>query len=302
MKRFLLLLVLMTPSLTYSEAGMIAFDAPVGPIGGQGHWYTLRTMKGDDFWDDPPEFTDIKEEDGLYSISGEPPVSIAIVLHPNWYTNNEPWRRAIDWVRQAEQMFRNSGAPLRFVINHIETHPDMPDGKRDAFNHVNVRDYYKYEVDLVVILLPHYFGDALCGIAQLGRADYYGAVLKSASGCDPVTLAHELGHNFGLVHDWEENRYDYEDYLYGVSNRGYCESGTSGSSNSCANGTIMAYSQERMPFFANRQHEYEGNKLGDETHDAVEFLNKVKTGRSLAFETMQQQDVQTPIQYQVIID
>jgi hypothetical protein len=301
MKKYLLLLALLMPSLTYSEAGMIGFDSPVGPIGGQGHWYTLRTMRGDDFWEDPPALTDIKVENGLYSIPGEPPVSVAIVLHPNWYTDNEPWRRAIDWLRQAEQMFRNSGVPIRFIINHIETDPDMPDGKRAAFDYVDVRDYYKHEVDLVIILLPHYYGDGLCGIAQLGRVEW-SVVLKSASGCSPTTLAHELGHNFGLVHDWEENKYDLETNLFGVSNRGYCESGISGDSSSCGNGTIMAYSSGRMPFFANRKYTYKGKALGDETHDAVEFLNIIKTTRSLAYELSVQQDVQTPIEHPVILD
>ena len=118
----LLAITLLYSSLTSSEAGMIPFDSPVGEIGGRGHWYALRTMKGDLFWEDPPEFTDIREnEDGTYSIAGEPPIAVVIVLHPDFYRDREPWRRAIDWVRQAEQMYRNSGVALRFVINHIDT-------------------------------------------------------------------------------------------------------------------------------------------------------------------------------------
>ena len=284
----LLAIALLYSSLTSSEAGMIPFDSPVGEIGGRGHWYALRTMKGDLFWEDPPVFTDIREnEDGTYSIAGEPPIAVVIVLHPEFYPNREPWRRAIDWVRQAEQMYRNSGVALRFVINHIETWDEMPDTKERALNAMDSSQYSKYEADLLIMLLPHYFADPLCGVAQLGSSTYYGGILKSASGCSPVTLAHELGHNFGLMHDKSPDRNltlgsGPDDY---VSARGYCYKGTSGSFESCNRGTIMAYATYRTPFFANRNFTVDGgDPLGDETHDAVEYLNLVKTGRSLAWE------------------
>ena len=284
----LLTLALLYSSLTSSEAGMIPFDSPVGEIGGRGHWYALRTMKGDLFWQQPPDFTDIREnEDGTYSIGGEPPIAVVIVLHPGFYRDREPWRRAIDWVRQAEQMFRNSGVALRFVINHIETWDEMPDTKEAALNAMSADDYSEYAPDLLIMLLPDFFADPLCGVAQLGSPKYYGGILKSASGCSPVTLAHELGHNFGLRHDFDSNSsvnlYDEEGVE--LSRRGYCYKGTSGNYESCGRGTIMAYSMYRTPFFANRLYTVDdGDPLGDETHDAVEYLNRVKTGRSLAWE------------------
>ena len=283
----LLLTALLYSSNTSSEAGMIPFDSPVGEIGGRGHWYALRTMKGDLFWEDPPVFTDIREnEDGTYSIAGEPPIAVVIVLHPGFFRDREPWRRAIDWVRQAEQMFRNSGVPLRFVINHIETWDEMPDTKEAALNRMSASKYSKYAPDLLIMLLPHFYGDPYCGIAQLGSATYYGGILKSASGCSPVTLAHEIGHNFGLRHDFNQQGdialYSDEDVM---SSRGYCYKGTSGSASTCNRGTIMAYATYRAPFFANREFTIDGgDPLGDETHDTVEYLNFVKTGRSLAWE------------------
>ena len=156
----LLLTALLYSSNTSSEAGMIPFDSPVGEIGGRGHWYALRTMKGDLFWDDPPVFTDIKEdEDGYYSIAGEPPIAVVIVLHPDFFRDREPWRRAIDWVRQAEQMYRNSGVALRFVINHIDTWNEMPDTKLAALQAMDATKYSEYGPDLLIMLLPHYYAD-----------------------------------------------------------------------------------------------------------------------------------------------
>ena len=276
----LLLTALLYSSNTSSEAGMIPFDSPVGEIGGRGHWYALRTMKGDLFWEDPPVFTDILEnEDGTYSIAGEPPVAVVIVLHPDFFRDREPWRRAIDWVRQAEQMYRNSGVALRFVINHIETWDEMPDSKEAALGAMDEKQYTEYSPDLLIMLMPHYFADPLCGIAQLGDPTYYGGILKSVSGCSPITLAHELGHNFGLLHDFDDIRFD------DIVRRGYCYKGASGTSETCNRGTIMAYATYRAPFFANRNFTVDGgDPLGDETHDSVEYLNKVKTGRSLAWE------------------
>jgi hypothetical protein len=276
----LLLTALLYSSNTSSEAGMIPFDSPVGEIGGRGHWYALRTMKGDLFWDDPPVFTDIREdEDGYYSIAGEPPIAVVIVLHPDFFRDREPWRRAIDWVRQAEQMYRNSGVSLRFVINHIDTWDEMPDSKEAALRAMDETEYTEYGPDLLIMLMPHYFADPLCGIAQLGDPKYYGGILKSVSGCSPITLAHELGHNFGLLHDFDSIRFD------DIVRRGYCYKGVSGDADTCNRGTIMAYSTYRTPFFANREYTVDGgDPIGDETHDAVEYLNRVKTGRSLAWE------------------
>jgi len=276
----LFLMMVSLPALP--EAGMISFDAPPGPIGGQGHWYALRTMKGVDYWEDPAVISDVREnEDGTYSVSGEPPIAVAIVLHPEWYPDNEPWRRAIDWVRQAEQMFRNSGVSLRFIINHIEVWNGMPDTKEGAFRKISSPSYAKYGADMLIVLMPHYSFDPNCGIASLGRVNYYGGVITSVSGCNPETLAHELGHNFGLQHDFSTSE----------SNRGYCITGESGGYESCIEGTLMSYSRNTRPFFSNPDYTYRGKPLGDETANAVEWLNRVKAGRALAYELDQQRSV-----------
>ena len=285
---FVMALLVSLPALP--EAGMVPFDAPPGPIGGQGHWYALRTMKGSDFWLDPASTTDIQQdENGDYSIAGEPPLALVILLHEEFYQDDEPWRHALDWVRQVEQIFRNSGVAIRFVVNHIETRDDLPDGIEVAFNHVHAGAYAKYGVDMLIILMPTYGYDPLCGIASVGSTNYYGGVIKSASACGPKTLAHELGHNFGLFH-WGGSRGAWTDEPHLVPG-GYCVTGSTDEDENCITGTIMSYADNRVPFFANRNFMYKGKPLGSEEIDAVEHLNRVKTGRALAYELDQQRSV-----------
>ena len=265
------------------EAGMIPMDSPAGEIGGKGHWYTLRTMKGETFWTNPSTNTDIREnEDGTYSIAGEVPVSIALVVHPR-FDKDEPWREAINWVREAEQIFRNSGVPVRFIIESIEIWEDMPNSVESAFYAMDPR----YEgADMTVGLMPNFSGDPYCGLASVGRYDYYGGSIKSMSACSPFTLAHELGHNFGLQHDFKNVEY---------AEKGYCIEGNSGDSNSCRQGTIMAYAESRVPFFSSANFKYQGSPLGDENSNAVDWLKQVLAGRGLAYELDQQRDISASI-------
>lgn len=300
---FVMALMVSLPALP--EAGMIPFDSRPGPIGGQGHWYTLRTMKGDDFWLDPSSVTDIRydEETETYHIAGEPPIAIAIVLHPDFYRDDEPWRHAIDWVRQAEQIFRNSGVPIRFVINHISTRENLPDTIESAYHSISGSEYAEYGVDMLVVLMPTTGYDRYCGVAAIGSPDYYGGVIHSVSACGPEVLAHEMGHNFGLYHDFDISE-PFELPPAQPKPGGYCIVGESGSMDTCSLGTIMSYASERVPFFANRNFEYDDEPLGDDLHDAVEHLNKVKTGRALAWELDQRRDYspQTKPTFEVIYD
>ena len=246
---------------------MIPLDSPAGEIGGRGHWYSLRTMKGSDYYSKPPVMSDIKEGEGHYSVSGEPPVDLSIVLHPLWGDDSgEPWREAINWVREAEQMFRNSGVPIRFIIRSIQTYDDMPDTVESAYHHVPYS--LRGGADLLVVLLPYMAGDPYCGIASIGGT-------KSVSACSSVTLAHELGHNFGLGHAHSSGF---------AGKKGYCMKGQADSY--CEKGTIMSYAgQNRVPLFANKDFTYDSLPLGDDEHDAAAHLNKVKTDKALLSET-----------------
>ena len=250
-----------------AEGGMIPFDSPVGEIGGKGHWYSLRTMKGEDYWEEPVITSDIRDNgDGTYSITGESPISVALVLHPDFFAYDEPWRHAIDWLRQAEQMYRNSGVPIRFVIEHIEVWHEMPDTTEAAYNALSFTNYSRdYDVDMVVGIINHISGDPYCGVASIGGA-------KSVSGCGPVTLAHELGHNFGLHHAHKGGE---------EGKKGYCVS-PSPEARECSEGTIMSYSgRNRIPLFAANGFTYNGKPIGNENHTAVEHLRSIVTRKAL---------------------
>jgi hypothetical protein len=267
---FLLLLKAFMVHDAHAEAGMIPFDSPIGEIGGRGHWYSLRTMKGADYWTDPAVTSDIRaNDDGTYSILGDAPVSVFLVVHPDWYDGVEPWRRAIDWVRQAEQMFRNSGVPVRFVIEGIATEKNMPDTVEEAYHEVNYGKYAERGADLVIGLIPYNPADPYCGVAGIGGR-------KSVSSCSPKTLAHELGHNFGLRHAHD---------ALGEGHRGYCVSPYPDAED-CDKGTLMSYSRgnNRLPLFAADGFTKDGDPIGDEDNTAVEHLRSAVVKTALLWE------------------
>lgn len=295
--RWIMAMALLVLSVRVSaEAGMIALDVEAGPVMGKGHWYTLRTMKGVDYWEDPAVLSDIRvvreqinfelgNEIEYYYVDGEVPVSVALVIHENFSCCLDPWRKALDWLRQAEQMFRNSGVPIRFLVNHIEVREDLPDNKEAMLNYMKpeVIGYSdRHGVDMVLVLAPHYFGDRLCGIATVPSSNL--SIPVSVSGCDPFTLAHEIGHNFGLAHSFDR-AYPQFGVDYG---RGHCISNEdSKADKGCTRGTIMSYSSTAIPFFSNKEATLDGKPLGDDKADAVAFLNRFKTNRALAHELRQ---------------
>ena len=160
-------------------------EVEAGPALGATHWWRWETLRGKDYYEDPPTLADIQDNgDGTYSMPGEAPISITLVLHPEFFPDN-PWRKAIDWVRQAETYYRNSGVSVRFLVQSIHTYGDMPDFKEQAYNYMRVRAGELAEetgADMVAVLMPHYISDPYCGVATIGTRN---KGYLSVSGCSP---------------------------------------------------------------------------------------------------------------------
>lgn len=285
------LIILCVSSVSLADPGSVPLNSPPGKVcdGCEDniHWYQQETLKAERWREDPPTLPEplvCNSEDytrscngyelapsrELYSFPGL--VYVMIYIEVDDRINN-PWRFALKQVREASQTFQRSGVPVQFIVAGIETVDNGNLGMQGILNSLRYRAgeiSRRTGADLVVGLLPSFWGYwSHCGLANVGRGNAFPGT--SVTACyDRYTFAHELGHNFGLMHDAGGPSPFVE------TGRGYIAPS--------GKGTIMAYADRRVPFFSSPKLSLKGEIFGTDEQDAVTALNEALGNVAMAHE------------------
>lgn len=193
-------------------------------------------------------------------------------------TNLLSWRGSsnavhAEWhnlVAIANQAHIDSGSHARFAIaDFVEVDIPAEDLNEDALYAITNNDVPggvdlrarrdAVAADLVALLRPHAAEDPTCGIAWLPggalsgsrmSADY-GFSVSATGDCGPLVLAHELGHNLGLMHDRDTVMQQGGGALqFGAFHFsfGYRQAGPP------AFATVMAYAEDDQPWIGRFSH------------------------------------------------
>jgi len=191
-------------------------------------------------------------------------------------------------VSTTNDSYRNSGIQVQFELAAIEPLSYGGTKSHDALNYItqnsgvlSLRDTHR--ADMVVFLRPYdFYADRNCGVGWLtgsnggamnvseARRLSFNVVKRGSSGgyyCSDETFAHELGHNLGVSHDYENSgsHVPYYSYAYGDGINGIF-------------GTVMSYLSPEIGRFSNpRMTGCNGYYCGVEGYsDAARAINNVR--------------------------
>ncbi|MEP6388489.1 MAG: reprolysin-like metallopeptidase [Halioglobus sp.] len=193
-------------------------------------------------------------------------------------------------VSRTNDIYRNSDIQVQFELAAIEPLSYGSAKAVEALNYItqnpsvaSLREIHR--ADMVVFLRPYdFYADRNCGIAWLtgsnggsmnaseARRMSFSVVKRGTSSngyyCSDETLAHELGHNLGVAHDYENSgsHTPYYSYAYG--------DGIDGTF-----GTVMSYLHPEIGRFSNpRMTGCNGYYCGvDGYSDAARAINNVRS-------------------------
>jgi hypothetical protein len=285
---------IMLVSLAASAApGNVSINSPPGKVcedcADNIHWYQQESIRSLRYAQNPPDMPQpfiCNEADRKVSCSGRDmspyelykfPGLVYVMLYIEVDADiNNPWRFALNQVRKLNNTFQLSGVPVQFIVTEIKTvewdgssmvaQLNDLQGRMDEISRRN-------GADLGMKLLPDYFNTwRYCGVAKVGTTSWPRA---SVTGCysNNMTLAHEVGHNFGLRHDVGDDT-----VIQGGVGYRLPEDNT--------RGTIMTYAEKRIPFFSNPNTKYDGLIWGSEEANAAAVLNDTLGNIAMAHETM----------------
>lgn len=198
-------------------------------------------------------------------VSGSPIVDLMVVYTTQHVSANFTKQRIAYLVTASNQAYSDSGIKFRLRLVHTKptTYSDTTHSGT-ALNSLasNVNEFagvnaarITYGADLVMLFRPLYAqAQQVCGVSYLGMANGQAAranigysVVSDGSSLDQYksyycginTFAHELGHNFGLVHERENTKgvrgaYPYS-YAWGIQGKF---------------GTIMGYKKPMVMYFS----------------------------------------------------
>lgn len=293
--KILILLPLMTALVSSSEPGEISLNSPAGPVGGEGtdniHWYQQESMRAERYADEPPKMpspvicnpedtsvdcygTPMKGNRELLEFAGLTYVLVYVEVDERI---DEPWRFALAQLREATRTFQRSGVPVQFLIAEIQTVDVTEDGSMTSqLDNLRGRAESisrRTGADLVIRLLSPSWVWNYCGVAALGSLKSW--PMASVTACyTKNTLAHEIGHNFGLLHDRFRG------------GKPYIEGGLGYITDDESKGTVMSYAESRIPFFSSPKLLYKERVWGDAETNAVNALRSALGTIAMAHENL----------------